>query len=339
MKTAFAYFPDQMGAWYGKTPFVQDDWYAFLLEHRINPTNIYTSSPLPEKSDLPFCVERGLNAFCLVDTYDKDEKGRAELAAMIKNYETYLKSNGWWDMAYLYGFDEIRKEKYGELKDMYGWVKQTFPDLPRMCTVVPNQELKGYIDIWVPVTSNWDQRDAEEYTKNGDQVWWYVCVNPHHPYPNFFTDYPAIDPRIIFWMNWKFKVPGFLYYAINLWDNNRKSSDRWPDVPWNPLTGLNVNGDGQLIYPGPNGKPLSSIRFDMIRDGIEDYEYFYILNDLVTKADKNPKADRALVEKARKLLAIPDSIVASPCDYTLDPNLLVTTRSEVAEMIEKLGKL
>ena len=128
-----------------------------------------------------------------------------------------------------------------------------------------------------------------------------------------------------------------MYYAINLWEDNRRGRDRWPEVPWNPLTNLQVNGDGQLIYPGPDGKPLSSIRFDMIRDGIEDYEYLYILNDLVSSAEKNPKADRALVAKARKLLSIPDSIVASPCDYTLDPNLLTNTRKEVAEMIERLG--
>lgn len=196
-------------------------YYEFMLEHRLNPTNIYTHSPAPSKEDLPFCIDRGLNAFCLAYTHNRDEKGRAELAKMLREYEEFLKGKGWWDKAYIYGFDEIKPDKYAELRDMYGWVKKEFPDLPRVCTVAPNNDLKGFVDIWVPLTSNWRQKDAEEYTKAGDEVWWYVCCVPAHPYPNFFIDYPAIDPRIIFWMNWKFKIPGFLYYAVNNWTTNR----------------------------------------------------------------------------------------------------------------------
>jgi hypothetical protein len=346
IKTAFAIFPHEISAWYGNyTDEIRRDYYAFLLEHRLNPTNIYTPSPLPDKQDMPFCVERGLNAFCLVCTWNKDEKARAELAGKIRDYEPYLKEKGWWDMAYIYGFDEIPPEKYGELRDMYGWVKKEFPDLPRMCTVVPNKDLKGYVDIWVPLTANYDPEVAKQYIKDGDEVWWYVCCTPGNPYPNFFIDYPAIDPRILFWMSWKYRVPGFLYYAVNIWENNRSlksmSAEAHPFQDWNPLTGdegKTVNGDGQLIYPGPNGKPLSSIRLEAIRDGIEDYEYFYILDGLVTKAEKNPKVSKALTANARNLLAVRNDVVKSPKEYTLDPMLVLSARREVAETIEKLEK-
>ena len=361
LKTAFALFPHEIGAWYGgMTHQIRLGYYEFLLEHRINPTNIYSSTPAPSKEDLPFCAERGLNAFCLAYTHNKGDKERAELLDMLRDYESFLKEKGWWDKAYLYGFDEIPPEKYGELRDMYGWVKREFPDLPRMCTVIPNEDLRGYVDIWVPVTSNYRHEDAQEYTKAGDEVWWYVCCNPHHPYPNFFIDYPAIDPRILFWMNWKYRVPGFLYYAMNIWTSNRtaaevpnqqlphedpaareaiKSGKRWPEVPWNTFTFSDFNGDGQLIYPGPDGKPLSSIRLECIRDGIEDYEYFYLLNDLVNRMEKTgSKADAALLAKARKLLAVDDEVVESLTEYTLDPELILATRHQVAETIEKLSQ-
>ena len=360
MKTAFALFEGEIGAWYGgMTEETRRAYYEFLLEHRINPTNIYTNSPVPTKEYLPFCIERGLNAFCLAYTHNRDDRGRAELADMIRDYESYLKEKGWWDKAYIYGFDEIPREKYQELRDMYGWLKEQFPDLPRACTVIPNEELKGYVDIWVPVTANYNQKDAEEYTKAGDEVWWYVCCNPHHPYANFFIDYPAIDPRILFWMNWKYRVPGFLYYALNLWTSNRTASEvpgerqphqdpevreaikagkRWPEIPWNTFSFADFNGDGHLIYPGPGGKPLSSIRFESIRDGIEDYEYFYILNDLLEKAEKpSCKVDPALLAKARKLLAVDDKVVKSVTEYTLDPEALLKARQDAAETIEKLA--
>lgn len=51
-----------------------------------------------------------------------------------------------------------------------------------------------------------------------------------------------------------------------------------------------------------------------------------------------PKTDKALIEKARKLLAVDEAVVGSPCEYTLDPALILRTRQEVAETIEKLSK-
>lgn len=355
-KTAFAVFPHEIGAWWNDdTDERRRARYKFLLEHRLSPTNIYTPSPLPTMGDIPFCVENGMNQMCLVYTHNKDEKNRAKLAEMVREYETYLKEHEWWRMAYLYGFDEIPPDKYPELRDMYGWVKKTFPDLPRMCTVVPNKDLKGYVDVWVPVTSNWNQDVAEQYVKDGDEVWWYVCVNPHHPYANFFIDYPTIDSRVIFWQCWKYDIPGFLYYAINLWENNRslksKAGEAHPLRDWDPLTIDTANGDGLLVYPGPEGRFLSSMRLEAIRDGIEDWECLNILEQITNLAeygvkdtklvvDKKPFKPRnlALVAEARKLLAVRSEVVKSVTEYTFDPEVLLKARAEVAEMIEKLGK-
>ena len=349
LKTAFALFEHELAAWYGGcTPEIRRAYYQFLLDHHINPTNIYSKTPVPSLEDLPFCIELGMNALCLAYTHNMSDEDRAELKKTLAEF----KSTGAWDMAYIYGFDEIRPEKYGELRDMYGWIKEQFPDLPRMCTVVPNEHLKGYVDIWVPLTANFNQKDAEEYTKAGDQVWWYVCCNPGAPYPNFFVDYPAIDPRIIFWMNWKYHVPGFLYYAMNMWTSNRSTAEvpneqipqedpavrqavregkRWPEVPWNTFTFANFNGDGHLIYPGPGGKPLSSIRLECIRDGIEDYEYLYLLNDLVSRGTGSP----AFLAKGKRLLGM-EEVVLSQTDYTLDPEALLKNREAIARTIEQL---
>ena len=353
LKTAFALFPHEISAWYGGyTPEIRRAYYQFLLDHRINPTNIYSKAPVPTMEDLPFCLERGLNAFSLTYTHNKGAEDRAELKKMIKELEDDLKANGAWSKAYIYGFDEILPDKYGELRDMYGWLKTEFPDLPRMCTVIPNEELKGYVDIWVPLTANFKPKDAEEYTKAGNQVWWYVCCNPAPPYANFFVDSPAVDPRALFWMNWKYHVPGFLYYAMNMWTTNRSSAaapneqiphddpavrqaiqqgKRWPEVPWNTFTFSDVNGDGHLIYPGPGGKPVSSIRLECIRDGIEDYEYLYLLNELVSRGKGSP----AFLAKGKKLLET-EEVVRSLTDYTLDPEPLLRNREAIAQTIEKL---
>ncbi|MGQ9455101.1 MAG: glycoside hydrolase domain-containing protein [Armatimonadota bacterium] len=356
MKTAFAFFPHEMVAWYGEfTDDMKWKWYEFLLEHNINPTNIYsTKGPALSHEDLEFCVPRGLNAYTLICTWGKEGEALKNMLDMIGREWEYLKQRGWTDLPYVYGFDELGPDKYPELRDTYGAIKKAFPELPTMTTVHPNPHLKGYVDIWVPLTANWDLESHREYTKAGDEVWWYVCCHPFHPWPNFFIDYPTIDQRIIWWMNWKYQVPGFLYYAINLWDANYKlegvtehpdtearqaiaEGKRWPEVPWNPFSCASFSGDGQLIYPGPGGKPYSSMRFEAIRDGIDDYEYFYQLNRLVDKAAKAGNVDRALLAKARKLLSVRDDVVTSTTKYTFDPERLYSARAEVAEMIEKLG--
>lgn len=354
-KTAFAFFDYEFGAWYGKglTREQRLEWYDFLLQHRINPTNIYSRDPVPTKEDIPFCAERGMNAFTLSCTWGKEEEEIDKMAEWMREYEKFLKDNGWWDMPYIYGFDELGPERFQELRDTYGGIKKRFPDLPTMTTIAPQPELKGAVDIWVPLTSNYVHEVAEQYRQGGDDVWWYVCCHPYHPWPNYFVDYNAADPRILWWMSWKENCPGILYYAINLWENNYKLEDkdakpgndweramvsgkRWPEIKWNTHTCAAFNGDGHLVYPGPNMKPIASIRLVSIRDGIEDFEYFYILDQLVKQAEKSPGANAATIKRAKELVAIREDVVKSPMEYTTDPELIFSARQEVAEMIEKL---
>jgi len=54
--------------------------------------------------------------------------------------------------------------------------------------------------------------------------------------------------------------------------------------------GYILNGEGSLLYPGDRVKrytgqknvdgPVSSIRFELLREGIEDYEYLWLLKSL-----------------------------------------------------------
>lgn len=338
LKTALALHEWQVGAWYGNTgDEMRRACQAMLLEHRISPANIYSGTPSPAREDMEFCIERGLNAFNLgyVGSYDK---GRLDdLDRTLKEYKPFLDERGWWNKGYVYGFDEVKPDNYADLKAAYGWIRERYPNLPRMCTVVPNKDLKGYVDIWCPLTANFVAEDAAQYIKDGDQVWWYVCCVPTHPYANWFVDYPATDARLLFWMTWKYHVTGVLYYAINNWESNRKQAKRWPEGPWNTFTFDDYNGDGQLIYPGPNG-PLSSIRLECIRDGIEDYECLYLLDELTTRAEGKPGATKDIAQ-ARKLLAVDSRVVKSLSEYTTDPRVLLAARREIAAAIEGMCKL
>lgn len=78
------------------------------------------------------------------------------------------------------------------------------------------------------------------------------------------------------------------------------------------------NGDENLLYPGVDGGPVSSVRLQNIRDGIEDWELFSRLGhsgvtaaeplisnaaDLIRQAVLNDTArreDPALLERLRR---------------------------------------
>jgi hypothetical protein len=152
-----------------------------------------------------------------------------------------------------------------------------------------------------------------------------------------------------------------LYYAINLWRSNLeteptaevvpfddpqriaqiRSGLRWPEIPWNSYTFTRHNGDGHLIYPGPDGNPLPSVRLALIRDGIEDYEYLYLLKTrldaLLAKKSPSPEVV-ALTDAASKRLAVPDDVVESLTKYTGDPSVVTAERRNVAELIERIDK-
>ena len=125
-----------------------------------------------------------------------------------------------------------------------------------------------------------------------------------------------------------------------MWRDNLKGDRRWPEVPWNPATfrndaGKAHNGDGQLIYPGPDRTPLSSIRLENLRDGIEDYEYFWLLRDAVSRLKRSDAAKhRALIAEAEKALTVDEGVVKDMTHFTDDPKTL-RARATLAELIER----
>jgi hypothetical protein len=90
--------------------------------------------------------------------------------------------------------------------------------------------------------------------------------------------------------------------------------------------GIHFNGGGFLFYPGtPCGidGPVASIRVKNLRDGMEDYEYFAILEKL---------ADQEAVEK------IVNTVAPNWWDFSKESGKFLTAREKLAEEIVKRKK-
>ncbi len=329
------------------------------LEHRCSDMNI--ASPRVEVSEsgevrinwsefdweIEFYVEHGLNAFNVYWTRvpggwgsvaEVDEKARRVSAEILRQTQQHLAEKGWLDLAYLYAIDEPGKDAFPQVEAAFDHVHRAAPRLKRLLTLGygasrPTEpgnplyrRLEGYVDIWVPHSDCFEPRFLEQRRRAGDEIWEYVCISAQKPYANICgIDTPGTDPRVVFWQCFAEEITGFLYWATNYWEK-----DPWQDS----LTYPGGNGEGSLFYYGPDG-PVSSLRWETIRDGIEDYDYLALLNSLVRQAEQGRRSP-ALCREARKLLEVSD-VTRSYVDYTTSPKVIERHREAVARMIERLS--
>ena len=341
LETCFPLRPGEFQQFYKlkKLPIeMYEEWIDFCLSHRIS-VNLCDWPDF--NRDMERLVARQLDgggsAFCLAYAWftqgkpEDRQKHNAEITGQIKKLYDRAKGRGWIPRAYIYCHDEIGKEQFTFAHELYGDLKKAMPDLRLMQTFYkddPIPALDDVLDVWAPVTARYRPAEFQAQQAKGDGVWWYVCCGPGKPFANLMIEWPAVDHRVLLWQNWKYHVDGFLYWGLNVWRDNMKGDRRWPEVPWNPATfrndaGKAHNGDGQLIYPGPDRTPLSSIRLENLRDGIEDYEYFWLLRDAVAQLKKGDAAKhQALIAEAEKALAVDEAVVKDMTHFTDDAETL-----------------
>ena len=92
-----------------------------------------------------------------------------------------------------------------------------------------------------------------------------------------------------------------------------------------------------MVYPGPDG-PLSSIRLEAIRDGIEDYEYLRLLERKtasLTKKRSTP-ARQKLLRASQRVLAAARRAANKADEWEQDGDRLLALRSRIGRQIEAL---
>ncbi len=284
--------------------------------------------------------------------------------ALFRDYcrqiERHLRTKGWLEEAFVYWFDEPDPKDYAFVMNGFAKLKAAAPDIRRMLTEQVEPALIGGPDIWCPISNHYDHEAAEQRREHGEEFWWYVCTGPKAPYCTLFIDHPGTELRVWLWQTWQRKIDGILVWETNYWT----SSAAYPDHPQNPYedpmgwtSGYSTpagakrpwgNGDGRFIYPplaaadaNPSGPvlegPVDSIRWEMLRDGIEDYEYLAILSRLIeAKRSKLSASQRA---SYAALLEVPDEITKDMTTFTTDPAPIERHRDRVARAIAELGRI
>ena len=294
-----------------------------------------------------------------------------EYKAMFADYchklQEHLRELGVLDSAYIYCFDEPEEKDYEFVAGEFAKLKKYAPDISRMLTEEPSEkfskilEEKGAsIDVWCPVSPNYSNETAKPQREKGNRFWWYVCCFPKTPYCTEFTDHPAQELRLWHWQTFERNISGCLIWAANYWTSPTAFPDSFQnpyadpacyvhDGAYSPGTKVNWgNGDGRFVYPplsaaipGLNdGKPIfddpcPSVRWEMIREGVEDYETFVILRRLLQ--EKGEKLSKEENERFAKLLDF-SSITKDATHFSDDPQVLLQRRLEIMRAIVELEK-
>jgi len=231
-----------------------------------------------------------------------DPKVEAFLGRFLPALERHLERRGWLDIYTQHLCDEPIQQNAKSYRTLAALVKKYAPRLPRI-DANHYHALAGAVDVWVPQLNFYDQsydfyRQRQEA---GEEVWTYTCLGPTGTYPNRLIDYSLLKVRLLHWLNFRFGATGYLHWGWNQWS----VKDPFADVE--PAHGggrFLPPGDAWIVYPSAEHVLLSSIRFEAMRDGIEDYELLRLL------AATSPRKAQALAERMVPKMSRPEKDVA-----------------------------
>lgn len=254
------------------------------------------------------------------DPLGKDgEKNRRFLSS---TYD-YLKENGWAEGNYVYILDEPNDASaYEGVRKRAAHVHEANPEIKVLCTEQTKTsnpdwgDLYGAVDIWVPLWPLHDEETAAERLQKGEELWSYTALCQGRDEPLWWQmDLPVLNYRMALWANYRYRMVGLLYWTTVFYG---QVNDPWLDQPSFRLA---FNGEGALLYPGTEAGfdgPVSSIRFKNIREGMEDYEYFALLEKAI---------GREAVE--REVL----SVARSWWDWQRNPDALLAARQRIGAKV------
>ena len=199
-------------------------------------------------------------------------EGYRYLAEYLPAWREFLVSHGWLDRTIQHVADEPWDDSQQDYRVLAGIVRKLMPGVP-LIDALGLPELGGSVDIWVPTSKTYEEHreEFEEHRQLGDTLWFYTCCSPTGHYMNRLLDTPLLRTRYLHWGNYLYDLKGFLHWGLN-----QLRADQDAFECHNPLHGHNDHfnlpaGDSHIVYPG-EGEPWSSVRFEAMGMGIEDYE-------------------------------------------------------------------
>ncbi|MEZ4968619.1 MAG: DUF4091 domain-containing protein [Flavobacteriaceae bacterium] len=241
------------------------------LAHKAGITgaiNAYSMTPFLTKQKIHY-LDKEDNKQKIIEIDVEDSIYKELWTSFLISFKNHLKHKGWLEKTYL-GFDEKSDEV---MRIIYGIIENSAPEFLEKTVIAGHPGATKFAEnlsisyTFFPLQSHEKEATVpviptiEERKKNNRLTTFYLCGAPDHP--NTLTYSPAIESRLIPWLALKYNTDGYLRWAYN----------NWTDDPYKKPVFFHNPGDDNYVYPGKNG-PVSSIRWELLKEGIEDYELF-----------------------------------------------------------------
>jgi hypothetical protein len=240
--------------------------------------------------------------------------------AYLKDYVKYLKKQGVEKMSYFELYDEAPQleSRWLDMIRHHKFLRKWVPELKLFnFEVTPGETIGGesavgLVDAWAPQLFQCDDRKMlaeikKRQKKYGEEFWFYTCTErskgPGRVSPYTWRYRPLIGARIIPWFAWWLQVDGFHINSFNY----------------------------QKLVRYRDGHLLPTVRLAMIRDGMEDYEYFALLRKILKNVD--PNTDSEFVMNAERNLKIEADIISGIYNWTKSSEILERKRKQLAKLI------
>ncbi len=281
-----------------------------------------------------------------------EEYGRL-MRRYLKQLQDGLEEAGVLGKEYIYWFDEPGDNDYEFVRETNRMIKEYAPKLTTFMTEhLPGHDISDVTDISCSIWNAVDHEKAAKVRERGNEYWTYLCTGPKSPWITLFIDHDAINMRMWSWGSYVHHLNGLLVWETVYWNSPEATPDGMHQNPWEDAmswsTGYGLikgkrqpwgNGDGRLFYPENRhvdvdktpylNEVVPCYRLELLRDGIEDFEYLKMLERL---AEEKPRKAAA----ARRLLQIPTSIYEDEQHYNKDPQAILQYRRKLAAAIMKI---
>lgn len=277
----------------------------------------FVEVPLPDNEETrklrpspnPLKVENGIR-FTLLPV--DDERTQNFMTQFLPALKQHLEQKGWLNRYMQHIADEPIAKNAESYVTISNYIHEFLPGVKIMDAVMTSKELAGAIDTWIPVLDvlHKDYAFYQDLKKAGKEIWFYTCVEPKGNYANRFIEQPLNQTRYLHWINYKYDLTGYLHWGLNFWVKDQLNADASRDRGRLPA------GDNCVIYPGYR-KLYTSIRFETMRDGIDDYQ----LLKMVEKKD------------SKKAKSFADSIILNFNEYDGSVAFFRTIRKQMLDFL------
>lgn len=191
----------------------------------------------------------------------------------IKDFSSHLKEKGWFEKTGI-AMDERKEE---DMKAALAIIREAEPEMKISLAGNMHSSLVDEIhDLSLAMHIPYPEGLVGERREEGKVSTWYICCSSKYP-----NTYIASDPMEASWLGWytaALGLDGMLRWAYNSWTISPETDARFRTWP---------AGDCYIVYP-----ESSSVRFQRLIEGIQDYEKIRILRQKWTEEGRSDKLDQ-----------------------------------------------